>query len=342
MINRSDPPQASNDVGIDSPRDSRHEPPKLQAMGFGEILDTTFSLYRTYFRSFLTIASGYFFLILIGVSIVFLDDSVGRIEKIIIWTATIVTIIGVSTFVVSGLVLATTSAYLERKIKIGAVLKHGIRRFFACFFSSLLFASLAIFFVFLFSLLFAMLYLALIKEDDLPYLVPGGFVLLIGTLVIGWFGTFWSFYIPTILVEGESVWVGLRRSRNLIRGTWWRTGGMVLSIFLLSFTISFILRTTFGFLLNLTELTDETLIKTFRMALWDIPTTRRGLSFSKALMYVGNLGADTFTMPIWVIGGTLLYFDQRIRKEGFDLEVMAAYQGASSARDFPMQMDKKS
>ncbi|MDE0424977.1 MAG: hypothetical protein OXN25_08930 [Candidatus Poribacteria bacterium] len=158
-------------------------------------------------------------------------------------------------------------------------------------------------------------------------MVPGGFVLLIGTLVIGWFGTLWSFYIPTILVEGKSVRAGLRRSRNLIRGTWWRTGGMVLSIFLLSFTISFILRASFGFLLNLGELADETFIHTIEMALWDLPVTRRGLSFSKALIYVINLGADTFTMPIWVIGGTLLYFDQRIRKEGFDLEVMAAYQG---------------
>ena len=40
-----------------------------------------------------------------------------------------------------------------------------------------------------------------------------------------------------------------------------------------------------------------------------------------------NLGIDIFTMPIWVIGGTLLYFNQRIRKEGFDIEMMATRQG---------------
>jgi len=33
---------------------------------------------------------------------------------------------------------------------------------------------------------------------------------------------------------------------------------------------------------------------------------------------------DIFTMPILPIGITLLYFDQRIRKEGFDIEMMAA------------------
>ena len=33
---------------------------------------------------------------------------------------------------------------------------------------------------------------------------------------------------------------------------------------------------------------------------------------------------DIFTTPILSIGTTLLYFDQRIRKEGFDFEMMAA------------------
>lgn len=33
---------------------------------------------------------------------------------------------------------------------------------------------------------------------------------------------------------------------------------------------------------------------------------------------------DIFTTPILPIGTTLLYFDQRIRKEGFDIEVIAA------------------
>jgi hypothetical protein len=29
----------------------------------------------------------------------------------------------------------------------------------------------------------------------------------------------------------------------------------------------------------------------------------------------------TLIFPIWVIGMTLLYFDLRIRKEGFDIEI---------------------
>ena len=50
-------------------------------------------------------------------------------------------------------------------------------------------------------------------------------------------------------------------------------------------------------------------------------------SLSYVMMCFINLGIDIFTMPIWVIGGTLLYFNQRIRKEGFDIEMMATRQG---------------
>ena len=40
--------------------------------------------------------------------------------------------------------------------------------------------------------------------------------------------------------------------------------------------------------------------------------------------YNYNTIIDIFTMPILPIGITLLYFDQRIRKEGFDIEMMVA------------------
>jgi len=45
------------------------------------------------------------------------------------------------------------------------------------------------------------------------------------------------------------------------------------------------------------------------------------------LMFLINLGVDIFTMPIWGIGSTLLYFNQRIRKEAFDIEMMATRSG---------------
>ena len=126
--------------------------------------------------------------------------------------------------------------------------------------------------------------------------------------------------------------VGFRRSRELVSGRRWRVIGTVIAIFLLAFAIGFILRTVFASLLVFSGLEG---VENFRetveqMALWKLPTQLARLRVSYALMYLINLGIDTFTMPIWVIGFTRLYFDQRIRKEGFDIEVMATRQEEDS------------
>ena len=67
-----DPSQVNSVMGIDLRSDSKNKYPKLHAMGFAELLDETFSLYRAHFRAFVSIASGYSIAMLVGISIVFL------------------------------------------------------------------------------------------------------------------------------------------------------------------------------------------------------------------------------------------------------------------------------
>ena len=67
------------------PSHANNGPPIPRAMGFGALLDTTFSLYRGHFCSFLRIAAVYFVAMLIGVSISFFDDWIGKGTKTAIW-----------------------------------------------------------------------------------------------------------------------------------------------------------------------------------------------------------------------------------------------------------------
>ena len=314
-----------------NPSQANNEPQKLRPMGFGDLLDAIFSLYRAHFLPFLAIASGYFIVILIVILIVFLDDSVGRGAKIAIWISAVSATFGVSIFVVSGLVFAGTEAYLGRKIRVGAVLRQVMRHFFQYFIGSLLFALLAILSTF-FSILFIVLLLLFpspLAATDIVNLIVGLSFFLISACFIVLFGTYCGFYLSAVSVEGKSIRAGLRRSRELIRGRRWRVIGTVLAIFLLPFAIGFVLRAVFAFLLVLTGLDGVgSFLETVRwMSLWELPTNLSELRLSYVLMYLINLGVDTFTIPIWVIGCTLLYFDQRIRKEGFDIETMATHQG---------------
>lgn len=320
-----------------NPSQANNESQKLRPMGFGDLLDAIFSLYRAHFLPFLAIASGYFIAILIVILIVFLDDSVGRGAKIAIWISTVSATFGVSVFVVSGLVFAGTEAYLGRNIRVRAVLKQAMPRFLPCFIGSLLFGLLAYLCVVLGNLI---LIIALLE----PYMGPGGvrsvsmflwnftvgLVFVTTTVCLaGFFLPYWSFFVSTVSLEGRSMRAGLRRSRELIRGRRWRVVGTVLAIFLLPFAIGFVLRAVFAFLLVLTGLEGVgSFLETVRwMSLWELPTNLEELRLSYVLMYLINLGVDTFTIPIWVIGCTLLYFDQRIRKEGFDIEMIVTHQG---------------
>ena len=307
-----------------------NEPQKLRPMGFGDLLDAIFSLYRAHFLPFLTIAAGYFVAMLIVISIVFLDDSVGRGAKIAIWISTVSIIFGVSIFVVSGLVFAGTEAYFGRNIRVRAVLRQAMPRFLPCFVGSLLFGLVAFLCGFLANILFIVLvdsYVSTVGVGNVNILLLNFTLGLLFAImivsIVGFFLPYWSFFVSTVSLEGRSMRAGLRRSRELIRGTRWRVIGTILAIFLLPFAIGFVLRAVFAFLLILTGLDGVGgFLDTVRwMSLWELPTNLAELRLSYVLMYLINLGVDTFTIPIWVIGCTLLYFDQRIRKEGFNIEM---------------------
>lgn len=310
--------------------------PKLHAMGFGELLDTTFSLYRTHFWSFFGIASGYFVAMVVAVSITFFDDAVGRGARVAIWVPTVFAVFGIFLFLVSRLVLASAQVCLENTIRVGDVLSHGKQRLFSYFVGSFLLGVITVVCVVLLGFIvgfFTLLYIeSSIGTNGVVQTV--NFILQMFTTlpsvgIVGFFITYWSFFTCAVWIEGTSVGVGFKRGRELIRGRgrWWRVIGTVIAISLLSIAIGFILRSVFAFLLVLIGLESigNFLEVVQWMTVWRLPTKLSELRLSYALMYLINLGIDTFTMPIWVIGVTRLYFDQRIRKEGFDIEMMAGH-----------------
>ena len=311
------------------PEQTNDEPRKLHAMGFTDLLDTIFSLYRTHFWSFLRIATLYFIAMLIGVSISFFDDWAGGDTKVVLWIVTISVLSCISVFVVSALVFASVQAYLDGKIETGTVLKQARRHFFRCLTSSIIFGLIISLMTFFLLLVFVGFTRSFVSDSIVVMVVVLSLFLMIIATAISSFAIYWCFYISAISVEGISGRAELRRSDELIRNRWWRINGVMLAIFLLQFGIGFIFRFAFGILLDLTELAQ--LSEFFTTVQWgtffQLPINADEFHLLTSLMYLINLGIDAFTMPIWVIGATLLYFNQRIQREGFDIEVMAARLG---------------
>ena len=123
-------------------------------------------------------------------------------------------------------------------------------------------------------------------------------VVLIGIPMLVVFLVVMAFYPQAIIIERITYVPAFRRSAGLVKGNWWRVFGIGVC-YLLIIVIPALL------LLSLAGLTSS-------------------LAANLALAAVGALG-----MPWMAIGATLLYFDLRVRQEGFDVDTLTLEIGGS-------------
>jgi len=109
----------------------------------------------------------------------------------------------------------------------------------------------------------------------------------------------YSLIVPAIVVEGQRALPSLRRSRDLIKGFRGKAFGILLVVNLLQLVLV------------------------------------GGVGMITGLLFSGESGSDTvlssalnnllsiFLAPLGIIAAILLYYDMRIRKEGFDLEMLS-------------------
>ncbi len=277
----------------------------LQPMGFTDILDTIFSLYRNHFRLFLNICAVYF-VFNFGISLIFgllgfVFYSTSGSSMVVAAMMVIATLVlGLLTtfvatlFTIGGLIFASAQTYLGRHITARTAfrqVKHRFWPFLGC---------------------------------NLLWLLVVGVltITIVGIPVAIYFGTRWVFWSLAVLVEEHSTINALRRSRELVKGTWWRVFGITLAILLLAFMIQLILVFSLLFVLGLTQPIggDGDLAEMFRRMFLPELTTLGGLVAFVIRNFISD-GITSLMLPIGVIGSTLLYFDQRIRKEGFDIEM---------------------
>jgi hypothetical protein len=131
---------------------------------------------------------------------------------------------------------------------------------------------------------------------------------LLGLIIVGGIATLF-FYVrlllttQAIVLEGQGPWAGLTRSWRLVGQAFWRSLGIILLVYAFIYIVSLIVQLPliiagafFGMLLN------------------------------NSLLYQGIASLATYgvlilVLPLQFIIFTLLYYDLRIRKEGYDLEL---------------------
>jgi hypothetical protein len=116
-------------------------------------------------------------------------------------------------------------------------------------------------------------------------------------------------FLPqVVMIEGQSAGAALSRAMSLGSGNWYRVGAIMLFVYFVSLSL----------------LAAFTLPFIGILGYFDVLSAEFFLSPGWNVVYAAfNQISNLLVWPIWIVSFTLLYFDSRVRKEAYDLELLA-------------------
>jgi hypothetical protein len=152
------------------------------------------------------------------------------------------------------------------------------------------------------SLSYALRHVGSLLWLGLLYLVGVGFATLFFILPGVWLYVAWAFAVPALFVEGKRGSKALGRSHELVKGRWWKT----FAVLAIGFTLAGIVSSVVQFI--------------FVAGIFADSNNDALVLVLSALAGIVGLAIST---PFQAALITVVYFDLRVRKEGFDLELLA-------------------
>jgi hypothetical protein len=119
----------------------------------------------------------------------------------------------------------------------------------------------------------------------------------------------WTVAAPVLLLEDVRGWKAMKRSRELVKGRFWSTFAVVLLVAILTGIVQAVF---VGILAGVVSVSGNEV----------------ALAIADA---IGQTASGVLTTPLSAAVLTVLYFDLRVRKEGFDLELLSRRMGVDPA-----------
>ncbi|WP_166459857.1 hypothetical protein, partial [Amycolatopsis pithecellobii] len=120
-----------------------------------------------------------------------------------------------------------------------------------------------------------------------------------------WLWVMLNLAAPALVLERAGIGAAMRRSWRLVVGSWWRVFGVLLLAGIAALIISTVIEIPFG-------------VGLFTSNAEDVANQSVG---SQLLGSLGTVIADTIVGPFTAAATALLYIDQRMRKEGMDIQL---------------------
>ncbi|MGB8031559.1 MAG: hypothetical protein WCF30_18055 [Terracidiphilus sp.] len=319
---------------------------QLRPMTLGEILDRTAELYRTHFLLFAGISS-IFAVVMLAVQLLYLRSLVllGYPNMMVHWrwgTASVAVVEALVVLMLAGLSIAANNravawVYLDKPATIRAAAKSVLPRLRTYLWLMTItafraWAPFAALYVTLIGVAFAFLPHGFMSNptaaQDAAQQNSGAFMALgLGMLVLMpfialallygvWMSLRYSLAVPACVVEDLPATRAIKRSIELSLGS----RGRIFVLGLLVYAVRTLLGILFGFPMIALALKH--------------PGQPLPLPWM-VLAQIGSFVTSALIGPIYSTGLTLFYYDQRIRKEGFDIEWMMQAAGLSPQTELP-------
>lgn len=308
----------------------------LRPSTLGDILDHTVQLYRSNFWLFAGTAALPLVLALVllipalaifaipgfASGTVDLSTIAGVIALLLILLLALPLSLAAFTFSIAGLTHAAVSVHRGQKPTIRAALKSVRPRFWTYLWCLLLQWILAVLIPIGVAEAFVVPLIYWISHAGgqlASGLALGFLVFLVVAAAIGvtiWLVLGYAMGMAVCVVEQKSAWQSLKRSWHLSRGT----RGRIFVLYLLSAALSMVVMTLSYFL--------AATIFVIATLLGNNSTAAAIAIIASAIVYIaGVLCAQIAIVPVSWIALVLFYYDQRIRKEGYDIEWMMQQAG---------------
>ena len=284
----------------------------LRPLTTGEVLDRTFSVYRAHFWLFAGLASleGSFSLILNAVQllvhhVVLLHHGfrIAAAEQQVSGAVMLLLLLPVSAVVYAASVFALCEVYLGRGITAKEAVQATIGRWLR-YVGIGVWQGWSSLWVIVLVAVPATILIAL-RTHSLLFSAVGGILLFVGIIGGGVYGVIAyirnSLAIPAALMEQTGVRASMRRSKTLAAGTKGRIF-VVLLIAVVLYLVAGAIESPLLILIARTPLQEHVA--------------------AQAVVLLVGFVAHTLVSPVALIGLTLVYFDQRVRMEGFDLVML--------------------
>ena len=282
----------------------------IPARGVGALIDETFKVYRANFLTFIALMA----LPQVANVLSSIFFGWGAAATVLIGFVLVLATIVLSIVATAAIAFGVARHYTRGRADFGESLSHAFQV------AILLIAQAIVVTVVAIGLLLAGILLlvfgAIAAGDDggamaVAFIIFGILLAITGLAVVIWIGVHWFAAAYAVVIEGKGPIAGLGRSWNLVRGSWWRVLGISLLIALITIVAAIAIAIPSGIIAGLA-------------------LTVGGAAESTAWTLSGSIAgavASVLVTPFAYTAGVLLYFDLRVRNEGFDLDALAAETG---------------